>query len=282
VRALDRRGLTGLGLLAEQLGQSCPGEAAELAARPAALEHRDLELVRGQPTLLAGGRVGPEQLDGQGQRIGQRQAGLPALAQRRRDRLGLPAHHDEAMLVGDRAVVGEAVHLVLSGGLAHLRDHDLDLVGLGLLGEDRAERLRVGVGQAAAGHVAAVVGVAAQVGEAHTRDAQVLELVVLADGREGDAVVDLADLVQRPGEVLADEQDAVVIGEYDDAATPGDALAGIVGAVLHQLFGRDVSERHRHGAVSSRVVSGVGRAGQCSCAGGPSGCCMRAAMTDST
>ena len=44
---------------------------------------------------------------------------------------------------------------------------------------------------------AAVVGVAAHVGQAHTGDAQVLELVVLADRGEADPVVDLGDLVQR-------------------------------------------------------------------------------------
>ena len=40
-------------------------------------------------------------------------------------------------------------------------------------------------------------------------DPQHLELVVLADAGERDAVVDLADLVQRAGRVLGDDDDAV-------------------------------------------------------------------------
>ena len=95
-----------------------------------------------------------------------------------------------------------------SASVADLGHDDLDLVGLGLLGEDRAEGLGVGVGQAPGRDVGAVVGVAAQVGVADAGDAQVLELVVLADGGEGDAVVDLGDLVQGPRGVLGDERDA--------------------------------------------------------------------------
>jgi hypothetical protein len=86
------------------------------------------------------------------------------------------------VLLGDRAVVGQPVELVVRGPLPHLGDDELDLVRLAGLGEDRAEGLRVGVGQAAAGDVAAVVLVAAQVGVADAGQAQVLELVVLADG----------------------------------------------------------------------------------------------------
>ena len=72
------------------------------------------------------------------------------------------------------------------GDLGHAQ---LNLVGLGLLGEDRAEGLRVHVGQLAARHIAAVVGVAASIGELDAAAAQVVELVEPADGREPDTVV---------------------------------------------------------------------------------------------
>src|SRR4029079_10505339 len=56
----------------------------------------------------------------------------------------------------------------------------------------------------------------------------------------------------------------------DDGATAGDALAGEVGPVLHQLLGRDV-ERHAHGAVTPT-------SDQVRAAAGPSGRCIRAAI----
>jgi hypothetical protein len=160
--------------------------------------------------------------------------------------VGRASHHAVALDVGHLAVVGEPVDLVVIRPVADLGDEELDLVGLlPAAGEDGAEGLGVGVGQAPTGDVAAVVGVAAHVGQPHSGDAEVLELVVAADGGEGDAVVDLGDLVQRLGGVLRDEQHAT--GELDDhhRATAGDALAGVVGPVLHQLLGRDV-EGHAH------------------------------------
>ena len=118
----------------------------------------------------------------------------------------------------------------------------------------------------------AVVGVAAHVGEPDAGDAQVLELVVAADRGERDPVVDLADLVQRLRRVLGDEQHAVGVLQRDHGAAAGDALAGVVGPVLHQLLGRDV-ERHAHrGGVLARVRCG---------AAGPSGRVIRPAMTRS-
>jgi hypothetical protein len=140
------------------------------------------------------------------------------------------------VLVGDRPVVGESEDLVALGGRTHLGDADLDLVGLGLLGENRPQGLRVGIGQPSRRHVGAVVGVAAQIGIPDAGDPQVLELVVHADGSERDAVVDLGDLAQAL-RVLRDEDDAPVVLQHDDRAAAGDALARVVGLVLHQLLG---------------------------------------------
>jgi hypothetical protein len=147
------------------------------------------------------------------------------------------AHRDETVLVADGAVIREPVDLVARRVCADLGDDDLDLVRLRLLREDGAEGLRVDVGERAAGHVRAVVCVPAKVGVPDPCLSQVFELVVFPDGRERDPVVDLTDLVQRGRGVLRDEQDAVGVGEHDDAATAGDALARIVRAVLHDLLG---------------------------------------------
>ena len=109
------------------------------------------------------------------------------------------------------------------------------------------EQLGVGVGQPSAGDVAPVVGVAADVGDADARVAQRLELVVAADGREPDPVVDLRDLAQRRRVVLRDEQHAAGEGEHHDAAAARDPLAGQLRPVAQELVDGGV-ERHRHGA----------------------------------
>src|SRR5690606_30884000 len=72
----------------------------------------------------------------------------------------------------------------------------------------------------------------------------------------GDAVVDLGDLVQRGRGVLRAQQDAALVAERGQAAAPGDALAGVVGPVLHHLLGGDV-ERHGHQASSPVVAPGA-------------------------
>ena len=105
----------------------------------------------------------------------------------------VPPIDHEVRFVGDRAVVGDPVQLRRFGlaEVRHLGHAQLDLVGLGLLGEDRAERLRVHVGQLAARHVATVVGVAAGVGELNAAAAQVVELVEPPDRGETHPVVQL-------------------------------------------------------------------------------------------
>jgi hypothetical protein len=96
------------------------------------------------------------------------------------------------------------------------------------VGEDLAEDLRVLVRQTPRVDVIAAELVALQVGGAHTGDAQLVELVVPAHAGERDPVVDLA--------------------------ATGDALAGVVGLVLHRLLGRH-PERHRHRGCASAAMA---------------------------
>ena len=238
-------------------------DAAEGPLGTAPVEDGDLELGAGEPGRAAVGGAGGDRAD-RGQRpdadlerVGQAHAGVEVLAQVAGDGLGLAAHDDEVGLVDDRAVEGEPVELVVLRAVADLGDAELDLEGLRLLGEDLAEGLGVGVGDDPAGDVAAVVGVAADVGQADAGDPQALELAVAADGGEADAVVELADLVQGGAGVLGDEQDAVGVGEDGDAAAAGDALAGVLRAVAHELLGRGVV-RHGHGSGLPRHVLAVG------------------------
>src|SRR6202042_2158010 len=127
-----------------------------------------------------------------------------------------------------------------------LGHQDLHLERLHLVGEHLAEVLGVQVGQRTGVHVFPAVGVPLGVGVAYTGHAQLVELVVLSHAGEGDPVVDLTDLVQRPGRVLGHDQDALVEGGGHQGTTPGDPLLGILGPVLHDLFGRYVVG-HRHG-----------------------------------
>ena len=175
---------------------------------------------------------------------------VEARLERLRDLLRLTAEDGAALLVHDGAVVEDVVQLVVLDRLPHLRDEDLDLVRLHLVGEHLPEGLAVGVGERACVHVLAGERVALEVGLAHPGDPQHLELVVLADAGERDAVVDLGDLVERAERVLGDEHDAVDDAEGDEAAAAGDALPRVVGAVLHHLFRRDV-EGHAHSPLPS-------------------------------
>src|SRR5436190_2272861 len=79
----------------------------------------------------------------------------------------------------------------------------------------------------------------------HPCDAELVELAVATDARERDAVVDLADLVQGVRRVFRADEDAVVVSETSQRSPASDALARVVGTVLHHLLRRDV-ERHTH------------------------------------
>ena len=170
------------------------------------------------------------------------------------DRLGIAAQHAEAPLVHDGAVVQDVEQLIGVPLGADLGHQDLDLHRLHLVGEHLTEDLRVLVGQAARVDVVARVLEALQVGGTHTGHAQLIELVVLADAGEGDAVVDLADLAQGVRRVLGHERDAVEVADGHQRTTAGDALACIVGTVLHDLLGCDV-ERHAHRTRTSAAMA---------------------------
>ena len=135
--------------------------------------------------------------------------------------------------------------LVAGGGVAHLGHEDLDFHRFHLVSEDLTQDLRVVVGQAACVDVVAAVLEALQVGGAHAGHTELVELVVLADAREGDAVVELTDLAQRVAGILGDQRDAVVEANSHQRTPAGDPFARIVGAILHHLLGCDV-EGHAH------------------------------------
>ncbi len=253
--ARARRGFLGGGGLGrgQQLLQDVALDAAEGPARPLAVEDGDLQ----RPVAVAGRAAGVERGHGHPQRVGQRGVVLVGVLERPGDGVGLPTHHDVPGLVDDGAVVGQTVELVAAVGRADLGQAHLDLERLDLLGEDRAEQAGEGVGQRTGVHVPPVVLVAAQVGVPDAGHPQALELAVPADGGEADAVVDLGHLAQRRRGVLGDEEHAVGVREHDNAAAPGDPLAGELRAVPHHLLGGCV-QRQRHGAapvVRGNVIS---------------------------
>ena len=231
--------------LGEQVLQARPLQPPEGPVHPVPGQHRYFQLGGADLRALAIALLTGEGGDGHSQRASQREALGIALLEHGRHLIGLATHGDEAVFVRHRPVEGDPVYLVGLRCRPDLGDHDLDLVRLGAVGEDRAQELRVPVGQAAGRHVGPVVLVAPHVGVADPGDAQVLVLVVPAHRRERDPVVDLADLVQRTGRVRRDEQDPRVVLDHDAVAAACDALARVVGLVFHRLFWRHV-ERHRH------------------------------------
>src|SRR6202012_684515 len=160
-------------------------------------------------------------------------------------------------LIGDRSVVGNPVQL-RRFGLAVVRnfgDAQLNLVRLGLFGEDGSQRLRVPVGQLPSGHVAAIVGVAAGVGELNSAATQIVELVELAGGGEADPVVQFADLLQRSRRVLRNEEHTTGKDQRDDAAASRNTLARELASLPHRLLGRD-EVRETHESLPARSASG--------------------------
>ena len=127
------------------------------------------------------------------------------------------------MLVGDETGEVDVVDLVgLPVRLPHLRHHDLDLVGLEVVGEHGRHGLGVGVGQRTGGDVLAVVRVALHVGQTDAGLPERLELGVLAHAGEGDAVVDLGDLAQVPRRVLRHDEDPLRHFHGNDGTAAGD------------------------------------------------------------
>ncbi len=230
------RGLPGGAALGDELFEPGPADAAERAVITRPVQDGHFQAGRGHVAALAvaAGRQGGQ---GHAERLVQGQPRGVVLLQGGGDLIGLAAEGHEAGLVGDRPVEGDPVDLVGLGLRADLGHHDLDLERLHALGEDRAEVLRVVVGDAARGHVAPVELVPGDVRVGDPGLAQVLVLVVPAHGGEGDPVVDLADLVQRAGGVGRHQHDPALVLQRDAAAAAGDPLAGVLGLVPHGLCG---------------------------------------------
>jgi hypothetical protein len=228
--------------------------------RSGAVQDRDLELGHVQLGLGTVPLIGLGERGERGaERLGQRHAVGEPLLEHRGDLLGRAAERHEARLVGDGAGPGDPVDLVGVRGDADLGDHDFDLEGLtGRFAEDRAQRLRVPVRDAARRDVAAVELVAGHVGVRDAGLAQVLVLVVPADRGESDPVVELADLVQHAGRVGRDHQDAARVLQHHGTAAARDALARVVVLVAHYLLGRHVKRHGHRGRFLYLVVGGGG------------------------
>ena len=161
-------------------------------------------------------------------------------------------------LVGDRPVIGDAVHLrrLRFAVVGDLGDAQFDFVRLGLLGEDGSQRLGVHIGELAAADVAPVVGIAARVGVLDAAAAQAVELVESAHRRETNTVVDLTDLLQRARRVLGHEQHAAGVGQRDHAAASGDSLARELGTLTHRLLRRDEIRKTHYAPARGASLAG--------------------------
>jgi hypothetical protein len=106
--------------LTEQAVEAGAEQPLEGAAGPGAVEHRRLQVVAGRVRWLAVAAL-HQRLGGQAHGDLQRRCRVVPLAHVRGDRLGGAAHDDEAVLLGDRPVVGEPVDLVVAGVAARPR-----------------------------------------------------------------------------------------------------------------------------------------------------------------
>src|SRR5437899_4639031 len=177
--ARERRELPG-----EDPGDLLVRETSELPALGSGpIEHACLDLVVGDLTLL---RHGAQCLHGRADRRREIPAFLEPIAERVGQLLGMATDRDEPLFVRDGSVEQDVVDARCPRSPINLADHDLDLVGLHLLGEDGGERLRVRVGEVTSFDVFPPVLIAAEIRESDTRDAELLELGVLADPGECD------------------------------------------------------------------------------------------------
>jgi hypothetical protein len=224
------------------------GQPAELATDPGLLEQANLEDLRRDLGPSIGGAL--QRPAPQAQHIPEGCTGVVLLPEEADQLVRGAADHTVAFVVADAAVELHAVDgaVLVPGelGIAHLGHDDLHLEGLELPREHVAHRLGISVCERLAAHVVPAVGVALHVGVAHTDLPQLVELAELAHARKRDPVVDLADLRQRRG-VLGHEDDAVVVLERNAGLAAADALARVLGLVLHHLLGRNV-EGHAHAA----------------------------------
>jgi hypothetical protein len=167
-------------------------EAAERAAASAVLEDPDFEIADLDGPIRSG-----ERSNGVLQRERQAFECVFGGGETGLDRLSVSAQDREARLVGDRALVGDAVELRGARRVAQLCDENLDLERLLALREHVAEVLGVVVRQGPDVDVTTRVGETGRIGPADARLSETVELVVLAHAGEGDAVVDLRDLEER-------------------------------------------------------------------------------------
>src|SRR5712692_7346150 len=178
---------------AQELAERLHGNAPELALDLRAVEDGDLEVALAERLVLRD-RQRPH---AEPERLAERQPLAVVILEEPPDLVRLAAHRRIVVLVLDRAVVEDVVDFVLRAvRLGHLGHEHLDLERLDVLREDVPERLRVGVGERLGGHVAAAVRVSLDVRMTDAGDSQIFELVVFANAREGDPVVDLRDLVE--------------------------------------------------------------------------------------
>src|SRR6476660_348819 len=94
---------------AQQLFELLPGKTAELAAWSGPVEGGDFERAGGEGARLAVGDGRGERVYREAETVLEGDGVVVALLQLGGDGLGVAAHHDETLFVGDAAVVGEAV-----------------------------------------------------------------------------------------------------------------------------------------------------------------------------
>ena len=168
--------------------------AIEFPADAGALQEADL-----QSTLL-GWRLlitGQQTLTADGQRFRQRQVLAVMVLQVDADTIGLPANDRKLLVIGNRAIKGDVIHLIFCRGLTHFHHQNFHFQWLGVAGENSANGLGIGIGQRLRGDILAAIGIAFEIRITNAGFAEIFELAIFPNASKSNAIVDLGNFVER-------------------------------------------------------------------------------------
>ena len=159
------------------------------------------------------------------------------------------------MLVHHRAVIEHVEESADIGGMAHLGNENLDFHWLHFMGENLAENLGVVIREASSINVISAVLKSFEVSGTHTSHPKLIKLVVATHCGKRNAIVDFGEFPESVRRIFCNQSNALVVHKSTHTATASDSLSGVVGPILHNLFGRNVRRHHAHLACTSGAMA---------------------------
>ena len=159
------------------------------------------------------------------------------------------------MLVHHRAVVKHVEKPADIGGMSNLGNENLYFHWLHFVGENLAENLGVVIRQASSINVISAVLKAFEVSGTHTSHSKLIKLVVATHCGKRNAIVNFGEFPERVRRIFRNQSNALVVHERTHTAAASDTFPGVVGPILHNLFGRNVRRHHAHLACTSGAMA---------------------------